>query len=349
MKPIDKLALQVCLSRYLLPQDNQYAITKKLGYPPIVNTHGLVPVKTPIAQKGRLLIVDDQPSNLKVLANGLKGEYLIQAADCGEKALQLAERIPQPDLILLDIVMPEMDGYAVIKALKNNPKTQAIPVVFVTALDGTSNEQKGLELGAVDYIAKPFKMPVVKARVRSQVLLKHKTDLLDRESHIDGLTGIANRRQFDEKLQIEGQRLMRNHQPLGVIMVDIDFFKPFNDNYGHGKGDECLVKVAQALQRVFRRPADLVARYGGEEFVAILPETNRRGVQMMAEKMRQAVWDLNFAHGYSAVDSRVTVSLGGISREVDTLEEVKELLKYADQALYQAKAQGRNQVVIYGI
>nr|WP_248851881.1 diguanylate cyclase [Thiomicrospira microaerophila] len=192
-------------------------------------------------------------------------------------------------------------------------------------------------------------MPVVKARVRSQVLLKHKTDLLDRESHIDGLTGIANRRQFDEKLQIEGQRLMRNHQPLGVIMVDIDFFKPFNDNYGHGKGDECLVKVAQALQRVFRRPADLVARYGGEEFVAILPETNRRGVQMMAEKMRQAVWDLNFAHGYSAVDSRVTVSLGGISREVDTLEEVKELLKYADQALYQAKAQGRNQVVIYGI
>jgi diguanylate cyclase (GGDEF)-like protein len=221
--------------------------------------------------------------------------------------------------------------------------------MFVTALDGASDEQKGIELGAVDYITKPFKMPVVKARVRSQILLKQKTDLLEHESHIDGLTGIANRRQFDETLQIEGQRLIRSHQPLGIIMVDIDFFKPFNDNYGHGKGDECLVKVAQALQSVFRRPADLLARYGGEEFVAILPETDRQGVHMMAEKMCQAVRDLNLPHGYSAVEQCVTVSLGGISRRVDTLEDVKQLLRFADQALYQAKEQGRNQVVIHGI
>ena len=349
MKPIDKQALQVCLSRYLIPQEFPQSplVLEKPSL--VVPASEIVKANMPTEQKGRVLIVDDQPSNLKVLANGLKAEYLIQAADSGEKALTLAERTPRPDVILLDIVMPDMDGYAVIKALKNNPKTQAIPVMFVTALDGASDEQKGIELGAVDYITKPFKMPVVKARVRSQILLKQKTDLLEHESHIDGLTGIANRRQFDETLQIEGQRLIRSHQPLGIIMVDIDFFKPFNDNYGHGKGDECLVKVAQALQSVFRRPADLLARYGGEEFVAILPETDRQGVHMMAEKMCQAVRDLNLPHGYSAVEQCVTVSLGGISRRVDTLEDVKQLLRFADQALYQAKEQGRNQVVIHGI
>ena len=346
-KPINKSELQACLSRFLnFKSQNKLAEVAVLGEVGSSLNSEPAFVHSAEVRKGRVLIVDDQPSNLKVLANGLKGDYLIQVADSGAKALMLAEKTPQPDLILLDIVMPQMDGFAVIKALKNNPKTQAIPVVFVTALDGSTDEQKGLELGAVDYIAKPFKLPVVKARVRSQILLKHKTDLLEQESHIDGLTGVANRRQFDQTLLLETQRLIRSHQPLGLIMVDIDYFKPFNDHYGHGMGDECLVKVAQALQSVFRRPSDLLARYGGEEFVAILPETDAQGVALMAEKMRQAVWDIGFSHGYSLVSDRVTISLGAISQRVDTPADVESLLKRADQALYQAKEDGRNRAVV---
>ncbi len=343
-KPINQLELQACLARFLAL--HVICALEDMAVTTAAPLEEGSPLPSTEPRKGRILIVDDQPSNLKVLANGLKGEYLIQAADSGAKALMLAEKMPQPDLILLDIVMPEMDGFAVIKALKNNPKTQSIPVMFVTALDGSTDEQKGLELGAVDYIAKPFKLPVVKARVRSQILLKHKTDLLEQESQIDGLTGIANRRQFDQTLLSETHRLIRSHQPLGLIMMDIDYFKPFNDHYGHGMGDECLVKVAQALQSVFRRPSDLLARYGGEEFVAILPETDAQGVALMAEKMRQAVWDMAFSHGYSQVTDRVTISLGAISQPVDSLVDAQNLLKRADQALYQAKEDGRNRVVI---
>lgn len=346
-KPIDKVELERCLRQFLtsaVSSGNEGQFSKMHGEVGEDESYQHAPQTL---TKGRVLIVDDQTSNLKVLANGLKADYLIQVASSGNKALALVEKSPQPDLVLLDIMMPDMDGYDVLRALKNNPLTQAIPVIFVSALDDSSDEQKGIELGAADYIVKPFKMPVVKARVRSQILLKHKTDLLEKASHIDGLTNIANRRQFDEVLHTETLRLSRNNRPLGLIMVDIDYFKPFNDHYGHGKGDECLIKVAQALQSVFHRPADLLARYGGEEFVAILPETDKEGVRIMAEKMRQAVWDLAYEHEYSKVTDRVTVSLGAISQAVDNLEESKALLKRADQALYQAKEQGRNQVVVY--
>ncbi|MBE0469838.1 MAG: response regulator [Methyloprofundus sp.] len=345
-KPIDKADLERCLTPFLVTTSSApQTHPSEVGFE--VDQDQSPQYASHIPTKARVLIVDDQAPNLKVLANGLKSDYLIQVADSGSKALALAEKLPQPDLVLLDIMMPDMDGYDVLRILKNNPKTQNIPVIFVSALDDASDEQKGLELGAADYIVKPFKMPVVKARVRSQILLKHKTDLLEQASHLDGLTNIANRRQFDKVLHAETLRLSRNNQPLGLIMVDIDYFKPFNDHRGHGKGDECLIEVAQALQSVFHRPADLLARYGGEEFVAILPETDKEGVRIMAEKMRQAVWDLAYEHGYSKVTDRVTISLGAVSQTVDHLEGSKALLKRADQALYQAKEQGRNQVVVY--
>lgn len=298
-----------------------------------------------VSLKRRILIVDDQVTNIKVLANGLSSEYVILAANSGEKALQIATSDTKPDLVLLDIVMPQMDGYEVLRRLKENPLTQTIPVMFVTALDASTDEQKGLELGAVDYITKPFKLPIVKARVKTQIDLKVKTDLLDQQSHIDGLTHIANRRMFDETVKREQLRLMRSGQPLGLIMVDIDYFKPFNDHYGHGKGDECLFKVAQALQSVFHRPADLLARYGGEEFIAILPETDIEGVMAMAEKMRQAVWDMDYPHAFSSVAERVTVSLGVVSGLIVDDNTIDVLMQQADQALYRAKASGRNQMV----
>ena len=295
-------------------------------------------------QQPSLLIVDDQPANIKVLANQLKEDYRIQVANSGPRALKIARSDSSPDLILLDIMMPEMDGYEVCRELKQDPQTSNLPVIFLSALSETDDEEKGLNLGAVDYITKPFHPAVVKSRIRNHMDLKKKTDLLESMSHMDGLTQIANRRFFDTVLAREASRLARSKQPLGVIMMDIDFFKPFNDNYGHGKGDDCLIKVAQTLQSVMKRPGDLLARYGGEEFVVLLPETDSEGVKRVAEQLRLAIEQLNYPHAHSKVVDHVTLSLGCVSDLLDQ-QTPEELLKQADEALYQAKEAGRNRVV----
>lgn len=291
-----------------------------------------------------LLIVDDVKENLRILANGLSDQYQIHIADRGYKALELAKTSPQPDLILLDVMMPDLDGFEVCRLLKNDPKTHGIPVIFVTALVNPNDEAKGLDLGAVDFISKPFNLSVIRSRVRSHLSLKIKTDLLEQMSHIDGLTHIANRRLFDERLLEEAKRHARNNQTLGLVMIDIDYFKPYNDHYGHGKGDECLMAVAQALKAVVKRPSDLLARYGGEEFVVILPDTDAEGVMQLAEKMRLAVSDLRVTHDYSKVADHVTISLGAMASQVESVGNRHELLKQADLALYRAKEAGRNQV-----
>lgn len=296
-----------------------------------------------LTAKNRLLIVDDVATNIRVLANLLKDEYIIQVANNGQKALEIAQSNNPPDLILLDILMPDMDGYAVCRELKQKSATSKIPVIFVSALDEVEDESRGLALGAVDYITKPFHAQVVQARVRNHMNLKLKTDLLEKLSHFDGLTQIANRRHFDEVLQSEARRLSRSGKPLALIMLDIDFFKPFNDNYGHGKGDECLIKVATALQQVVHRPGDLLARYGGEEFAAVLPETDIEGAAKIAEAMRQAVENLRYPHEYSAIADHVTVSVGYVAGEVKE-NKPEALLEQADQALYRAKDMGRNRI-----
>ena len=303
------------------------------------------PQRPVLPQKRSLLIVDDQPANIKVLASLLKDDYIIQVANKGQKALEIARSSNPPDLILLDILMPEMDGYAVCRELKNNPATSRIPVIFISALDEASDETKGLDLGAVDYISKPFHPDIVKSRIRNHMSLKVKTDLLENMSHVDGLTQVANRRHFDATLNHELKRHARTGKPLGLVMLDIDYFKPFNDHYGHGKGDECLIRVAAALQQVIHRPGDLFARYGGEEFVVILPETDASGVEKIAEAMRAAVEALEFEHEYSQVAEHVTVSLGAVAQTL-TDETPESLLKKADTALYAAKKQGRNRVVM---
>ena len=297
--------------------------------------------------KPRILIVDDMPENIKVLASQLKDEYRIQVANKGAKALEIARSATPPDLILLDIMMPDIDGYTVCRELKSDPNTIHLPIIFVSALNEIENEEKGLNLGAVDYITKPFHVPIVKARIRNHISLKIKTDLLEDMSQVDGLTQIANRRHFDQVMEKEIQRHKRSEYPLGVIMMDIDFFKPFNDNYGHGKGDECLIKVARALQQVIHRPSDLIARYGGEEFVALLPETDQQGVEKIAQALLEAIDQLAFPHGYSQVAEHVTISLGAVSAIPSQDWSAQALLKAADQALYQAKEQGRHQVQVY--
>lgn len=301
-------------------------------------------VELPTKSVYDLLIVDDVKENLKILANGLSDQYQIQVADRGYKALELAKAAPQPDLILLDVMMPDLDGFEVCRLLKNDPKTHAIPVIFVTALDDPSEEAKGLDLGAVDFIAKPFNLPVIRSRVRSHLNLKVKTDMLEEMSHLDGLTHIANRRLLDERLLEEAKRHARNGQSLGLIMIDIDYFKAYNDHYGHGKGDECLLAVANALKEAVHRPSDLLARYGGEEFAVVLPDTDAEGVMQLADKMRRAVSDLNLNHHYSAAADHVTISAGAIASQIEDSHSVQDLLKHADLALYRAKKAGRNRV-----
>lgn len=298
------------------------------------------------AQEARrtLLIVDDMPANIKVLANLLKDEYVVQVASGGLAALEIVRGQRPPDLILLDIVMPGMNGYEVCRALKEDAATSRIPVIFVSALSEVSDEAAGLNLGAVDYITKPYHGDIIRARIRTHMNLKVATDLLSEMSQIDGLTQVANRRHFDQTLQREIKRHSRGNKPLGVIMLDIDYFKAFNDHFGHGKGDECLRKVAQTLRTRLNRPTDLFARYGGEEFVAILPMTDRDGVAAVAEAMRAAVDALRIPHPRSDVADHVTISLGCIAYRVGT-DSPESLLEAVDAALYDAKRQGRNRVV----
>ena len=295
-------------------------------------------------EAGRILIVDDERYNIQVLTDFLREEYKIMAAKTGEQALAAVHGPSPPDLILLDIMMPGMDGYEVCKQLKAESQTMHIPVIFVTALDASDDEAKGFEMGAVDYITKPFKPVIVKARVRTHIQLKHKTDLLDRMALLDGLTEIPNRRCFDTTLKQEISRVARNGLFLSLILMDIDYFKRYNDHYGHASGDVCLRKVAKALKGVIKRASDFVARYGGEEFVMILPGTDREGAMHVAEEVRRAVAGLTIQHADSDVAEYVTLSLGVATILGDQHVSPVTLIEQADISLYQAKGGGRNRV-----
>ncbi|WP_044413832.1 diguanylate cyclase [Thiomicrospira microaerophila] len=295
--------------------------------------------------KQTILIVDDVATDIQMLANALQEDYRILVALKGEAVMEIATAYPKPDLILLDIMMPEVDGYTICKQLKSNPETMSIPVVFVTALHKNDDQERGLNLGAVDYITKPFHLPIVKARIRNHMLLKLKTDQLEELSHLDGLTGVANRRHFDEMFSKEQGRLHRLGGCLSLIMLDIDYFKLFNDNYGHGTGDACLIDVAKALSGIIKRPTDVVARYGGEEFVVILPDTDLDGAMQVAQGLHDEVNRLAIEHSFSPVAPHITISLGVASLTAEPgIETLPDLLKQADDALYQAKETGRNRI-----
>ncbi|MCG5510018.1 diguanylate cyclase domain-containing protein [Ectothiorhodospira lacustris] len=297
--------------------------------------------------KATVLIVDDQPANIHVLANLLSSEYRLLTATRAEKALILAGREPAPDLILLDVLMPDMDGYELCYRLKEDARTRHIPVIFVTALDHDVNEEKGFNLGAADYISKPFNPAIVRARVRNHINYKLKADRLERISLQDSLTELPNRRHFDQKLAEEWSRLSR-HVPscLSLLMIDVDCFKSYNDHYGHGAGDVVLRRVAQVLKDSIARPSDFVARYGGEEFVALLPDTDAQGARHVGECMVAAVRDLKLPHEYSGVSPCLTVSVGIATRAAPApLPSAEALKQAADQALYRAKAHGRDRVM----
>lgn len=298
-----------------------------------------------LKDKPRILIVDDEKMNLKVLADLLKEDYSPVLARSGEQALQHAIGDSPPDLILLDVVMPQMGGYEVIKRLKDNDRTKNIPVIFVTSLDSVLDEEHGLKLGAVDYITKPFSPPIVKIRVHNHLRIVHQYRLLDQLAYLDGLTEISNRRRFEEVLQKEWLRSARNGTPFSLAMVDVDFFKAYNDHYGHAMGDRTLQKIAKALDSALMRPADLIARYGGEEFVMLLPETDAFAAKGVAERALQKIVDLNIPHHYSQAAEHVSVSLGLVTTQINNSLTPQTFISAADKNLYLAKENGRNRVV----
>ena len=293
--------------------------------------------------KPKLLVVDDQPINIQVMHQIFGGDYQVFMATSGPQAVAICQTNP-PDLVLLDIVMPGMDGFEVCSLLKASDLTCNIPVIFVTAHTDAAQETHGLSLGAVDFIAKPVNPAVVRARVKTQLTLKFQSDLLRKLVFLDGLSGVFNRRYFDQRLGVEWARSTRSSSPLSAIMIDVDHFKRFNDCYGHQAGDDCLRQIAVTLKTSLKRPADLVARYGGEEFACILPDTPFSDAMGLANELERKVRALSIPHAQSSVTHVITVSVGVATRTVDSLDDQAALIGLADAQLYEAKQSGRGRV-----
>jgi diguanylate cyclase (GGDEF)-like protein len=322
-----------------------------------------VSAKTP--SKGDILIVDDNPINLDLLSGMLLDRgYRVRVATNGRRALSAA-RSAVPDLVMLDINMPEMDGYDVCRHIKQDDLTRDIPVIFISALDNALDKVKAFQTGGADYVTKPFQFEEVLARIEIQLKISRLQREMERKnaeleqsmlqleranrmlralSYLDGLTGIANRRHFEESLDQEWRRAARTGSPLSLLMVDIDHFKALNDARGHQYGDDCLRQVATALSDALKRAGDLATRYGGEEFAVVLPATELDGARAIAEEIRARVEELAIGReaGSSAV---VTVSVGAATALASEGVPPSDLIDAADRALYQAKNEGRNRVV----
>ncbi|QVK33035.1 diguanylate cyclase domain-containing protein [Pseudomonas syringae] len=293
--------------------------------------------------KPKILVVDDQPVNIRLINELLKGEYDIIMATEGKQAL-LKCQTQNPDIILLDVLMPGMSGHDICRALKANEHTRHIPVIFLTSQDEEADEALGFELGAVDFITKPIRSSVISARVRSHLALKLQSDFLKTIGLTDGLTGIDNRRMFDDNLRRDWLHCLRHKQYISLFMIDIDHFKLYNDHYGHQQGDECLRAVANAINKGLRRPYDSVARYGGEEFACVLPNTDATGALKVAQDVLEQVRALGIEHINSTTRKVVTISIG-VATTIPTKGDLAdELLKAADKELYSSKKTGRDRL-----
>jgi diguanylate cyclase (GGDEF)-like protein len=305
-----------------------------------------------------ILVVDDDASAIQLVAAMLAELGEVRFATNGADALRLArERVP--DLVLLDAEMPSMSGFEVCATLKGDPRLRDVAVVFVTSHHEPEFEVSGFEAGAADFIAKPINPPLLLARVKTHLRAKQLADEMRRIATVDALTGVWNRRRFDEALEWEWLRARRAGEPLTLLLLDVDHFKLFNDRYGHPAGDACLRAVALALDAACRRPADLVARYGGEEFAVLLPGTPRGGAEHVVRAVLAAIDALEIPHDASPVTSHLTLSIGmacyddasqcwlaplAVARTGDELQtrcSAADLVEAADKALYSAKTSGR--------
>lgn len=293
----------------------------------------------------QILLVDDDPTVILSLQKVLGGFADCHFANNGKRALALVQRT-SPSLILLDIQMPEMDGLQVCEILKANPETAHIPVLFITSKVDTNIEERVFAAGAVDYIPKPLNPTVVCARVQTHLAYQRALAALSSQAFNDVLTGLNNRRRFNEQLELEWVRALRNKLPLSLLMIDIDEFKIYNDHFGHLGGDAAIEGVADALRKSTKRPADFPARYGGEEFSLILPETDAEGAQAMAESVLKSVEELHLAQAPACARPYLTISVGYstlLPAQGDSSGlQANALIQAADTALYQSKKNGRN-------
>ncbi len=305
---------------------------------------------------GHILVADNTPKILSILANTLtKAGYQLKVAiDSKSVIKQSLESFP--DLLLLDVHMPQTDGFEVCAQLKNNPHTRDIPIILMMTSRDPANIVKGFRLGAADYITKPLQTEEVLARVNLHMELQALKQTLSEQSAeleatnqtlkevatLDGITKIANRHSFDDSLSHEWKRLAREHKPLSLILCDVDCFKQYNDRYGPLEGNACLKKVAQAVKRSVRRPADLVARYGGDKLAVLLPDTDTWGAVQVAKNIQSKIRSLQINHETSEVSDQITLSLGIASIAPAHGVIPKLLIARTDEALYQAKRKERN-------
>jgi len=291
-----------------------------------------------------ILITDDEKTNLDILGSILSPIYNILIARNGLRAIEIANE-HKPDLILLDVLMPDMSGFEVISKLKGSEATDRIPVIFITGLTDVAHEEKGFHLGAVDYIAKPFIKPIVKARVNTHIKIVDHMRTIERIGLIDPLTKISNRRGFENRLNAEWGRASRDKTPISILVMDIDKFKNYNDTYGHQQGDVALKTFAEIAAGTLKRSADFIARWGGEEFIILLPATNSDGAAKVAERIRKKA-EAQVLPTEEGVETRTTVSIGVNTVVPEMDDPVDNFIKKADQALYKAKEAGRNRFVI---
>ena len=293
--------------------------------------------------KNTILIVDDEVTNINVLINLLWHDFTLYVAKDGKSAVDMA-LTHVPDLILLDIVMPNMDGYEVLEELRKIPATKNIPVIFITGLSSHEDEEKGLSLEVADYVSKPFIPTIVKLRIGNQIRLVNYLRIIERLSMTDVLTGLHNRRSFNERLRQEWGRAIRESSPLSLVILDIDNFKHYNDTYGHQQGDAVLQTVAQVFTNSLKRATDFVARWGGEEFTILLPSTNMEGALQVSEYIRGEVEQTEIILHDGTVTG-VTVSAGVNELTLTNDDSIDRFISDTDRALYIAKGQGRNRVI----
>jgi diguanylate cyclase (GGDEF)-like protein len=298
-------------------------------------------MKSLIPERQTILVIDDEKANLKILSELFKSKVNIILAKNGTQGIEKIIKF-KPDLILLDIIMPGMNGFEVIIQLKENEETAAIPVIFITGLTDVVDESQGLALGACDYIQKPFHIDIVRARVNLHLKLAEQRVQLEQLANLDWLTCVPNRRKFYEMFDFEWRMSVKENTPLSQIMIDIDYFKQYNDQYGHSAGDQALKMVAQAIFKQLKGPFDFLARYGGEEFVVLLPNTQAQDAMSIMESCRQAVESLKIVHEENTVSKYLTISIGGINCFPTKEMCAKATFKLADDMLYKAKEEGRN-------
>ena len=287
-----------------------------------------------------ILIVDDVQANITILERTLASVgYNISVAFNGQKALDLVPKL-KPDLILLDIMMPGIDGYEVCRRLKQSDVSKYIPVIFITAKGDTESIVEGFDVGAVDFIMKPFKVKEVCARVHTHLTLSAALNKLIQDSETDPLTGLFNRRTFLKRIEEEAMRFRRYQKPFSILFGDIDFFKKINDTYGHAAGDAVLINISNILKTA-KREIDQVARWGGEEFLILLPETDVAGAVQHGNKIREMISAKPFI--YEGQEINITMSFGVSIYNGDT--SIEKTIDLADQRLYRAKESGRNKVV----